>query len=214
MAVVIRKWFVAGVVGGAVGTLVFTTLHRFVIADIWGFFGPMLVVGILCGAAIATAYGVVAAHPSNRSWFGYTGLFYLLLGLLGLVSILIFDPVTELTSLLSTGGVPPRELIRHTFGLIIIFAVVSALILGLIFGDKKWHPLAMFPATLLVMFAFGSNIAAFGLVELSGPAVQAMGKVLLIALALVASYAATVSLMLRPSRDSVTEPSASAGVGH
>lgn len=171
-------------------------IHMWMIVELWSFFLPMLIAGIVCGIAIAVAFAVVSPGSGRRRWLAFNAVFFLLLFLLGVLSVIVFEPKTSLPALMAGIG-PPPELIQWTLPLLLPFTVGSAVVLGASFGSRWWHALALLPASALVMLLLGVNIAAFGLVELSSSALASMARVMVLALVLVFSYAVTTALVMR-----------------
>jgi len=98
------RFLLMGALAGAVATFVFTAVHYVFISNIWSMLLIMLVAGALCGACISFSYGLLAARPSLRSWVVYNLIYDGMLILLGVVSVLIFQPVTSMAALSASRG--------------------------------------------------------------------------------------------------------------
>jgi hypothetical protein len=98
---------------GALAALTFAAAHALWITDIWFSLVPMMVAGAVCGATIGWSHGRLF-EPSVRTWLGYNAGYVVALAVLGLVSVVVFEPRTTMAELLTLDG-PPADLIVDAF---------------------------------------------------------------------------------------------------
>ena len=156
---------VSGAVSGAVSAFVFAIIHHLFISDIWFSLISMMVAGAVCGLSIAWSYGVLVPSPSTGSWLGYNLLYVAMFVVLGVASVLVYEPVTTIAALVDTNS-PPDELFRHAMPMTIIFTLLMALVMSLIYG-RTWRNVGaiLLTCTLLVLL-LGLNVSTIGLVNI------------------------------------------------
>jgi hypothetical protein len=155
----------AGALAGVISTLVFTIIHDIFISDIWFMLIPMLVAGALCGALLSWSYGMLVVEPSPRSWLGYNLIYVVLFGLLGLVSVLVFEPVATMAEMVTLNG-PPTDLIDKAMPVTAIFTLGMAVLITLLYGHS-WVKFASVLITCIVLVALlGLNVSVIGLVSI------------------------------------------------
>jgi hypothetical protein len=160
----IARFPLNGAAAGTFASLVFISAHDILISDIWFALIPMLVAGALCGAAIAWTYALLFPRPAIARWIGYN-LFYVgVLVAMGLVSLLIYEPITTVAALIEAGG-SPTELIRRATPLSVATIVVAAALLQWLWGRGVGHFLALLVSCSLVVVLLGLNVSVLGLVE-------------------------------------------------
>lgn len=154
----------SGVVAGVVATVGFTLLHDLLISDIWAMLPIMAVAGAICGAALGWSYALLFAAPSLQSWLGYNTVYLVMFGMLGALSVAVFEPVTTMAAILERGG-PVDDLIVQALPFTLAFTLVTAVLISLLFG-RGWRQLGTVLATSSVLMLFlGLNVSAIGLVE-------------------------------------------------
>ena len=156
---------VTGAFSGMISTLIFTIVHDIFISDIWFMSLPMLVAGALCGALVSWSYHLQVAIPSQRGWLVYNLIYVALFGLLGVVSVLFFEPVTTMASVVMLNN-PPSELIDQAMPMTIIFTVVMAALITLLYGRSISKFLAVLLTCTVLVASLGLNISAIGLVDI------------------------------------------------
>jgi hypothetical protein len=157
----------SGVVAGLVATVGFTLLHDLVISDIWAMLPIMAIAGAICGACLGWSYARLFAVPSVWSWLVYNATYMIMFGLLGAVSVVVFEPVTTMAAVLERGG-PVDDLIVQALPMTLAFTAVTAVLISLIFG-RGWRQFGAVLATTSVLVLFlGLNVSAIGLVEFAG----------------------------------------------
>jgi hypothetical protein len=155
----------AGALSGMVSTLVFTIVHDIFISNIWFMFLPMLVAGALCGTWVSWSYGFLVATPSKRGWLLYNLIYVALFGLLGMASVLFFEPVTTMAAVVTLNG-PPTELIDQAMPMIIAFTMGMAAIITLLYARSITKFLAVLLTCTVLVALLGLNISAIGLVAI------------------------------------------------
>lgn len=181
---------VPGLVAGALAPLVFAAVHALIIGDIWYSLVAMMVAGAACGATIAWSYGRLF-EPSIRSWLGYNASYVIALAVLGLVSVVVFEPRMTMAELLTSDG-PPTELISTALPVTILFTLGAALVLSVLFGRM----LAAFGAILVtcsvLVALLGLNVSVIGLIQIPTESLYLVVELAGLIVVLAASFAAVV----------------------
>ena len=155
----------SGALAGAVSTLVFTVVHDIFISDIWSMLVIMLVAGVLCGVCISWSFGLLVARPSWHSWLLYNMILNGLLILLGLVSVLLFEPITTIAQLSAAGGLP-MDLLGQALPLAAVFTLLMAVGITLGYG-RSWGKFgAVLLTSVILVLLLGHNVFILGLVEI------------------------------------------------
>jgi hypothetical protein len=155
----------SGAVAGAASTFVFTVVHHITISNIWFSFPFMLLAGALCGLGIGWSYGLLAERPSFAAWLRYNLVYVVMLMLLGLASVLLFEPVVSMAALMQTSG-PPDALIAQALPMTLAFTLASAVVITLFYGRSRRHFAAILLTTTTLVLLLGLNISALGLVSI------------------------------------------------
>ena len=156
---------IAGTFAGMISTLIFTIVHDIFISDIWFMLLPMLTAGALCGALVSWSYGLLVAIPSKRSWLIYNLVYVALFGLLGVASVLFFEPVTTMAAVVTLNG-PPTELIDQAMPMTIVFTLGMAILITLLYGRSITKFFAVLLTCTVLVALLGLNVSAIGLVEI------------------------------------------------
>lgn len=162
-----HRHLLSGSAAGVTATLVFAALHHLLISDIWWSLGPMLVAGILCGISVAWSYGRLFRPPSVGSWLRYNLSYVVVLVLLGVASVVAFEPITSIPALLAANE-PPRALIRQALPLTMAFIVASAAFMWWLWGKSLLDAAALLLSCFVLVVFLGLNVSVLGLVELRG----------------------------------------------
>lgn len=159
------RYLLSGAIAGAGSALSFGLIHAIFISNIWFFVVPMLGAGALCGLSLAGSYALTVARPSISGWILYNALYIAMLGLLGLASVAIFDPITTIATLLKTNG-PPTQLFQQALPMTAFFTLASSLTFGLLYRPnwRGWGAIAL--ANILLVFFLGLNVSVIGLVDI------------------------------------------------
>jgi len=155
----------SGAIAGAVSVLIFTWIHDLFISDIWSMLVVMLVAAAVCGLCVGWSYGRLVASPSLKSWLVYNLVYDAMFLLLGVVSVLIFEPVTTIAALSASNG-PPDKLILQAMPLTAVFTLLAAVLIVILYG-RAWR---QFPAVLLtcavLVLLLGLNVSVLGFVTI------------------------------------------------
>jgi hypothetical protein len=153
-----------GAAAGAFSAVVFVAVHDLLISDIWFSLIPMLVSGALCGGAVAWTYALLFPRPTFAGWLGYNLVYFAVLVAMGLVSLLIYEPVATAATLIAAGGAP-TELIRQATPLSVVSIVLATALIHRLWGRGVGQFLALLLCCTLVMVLLGLNVSVLGLVE-------------------------------------------------
>lgn len=165
----------SGALAGAASALLFAVVHHVLISDIW-FSAPLMTgAGAACGLCLAWTYRLMFAPPVLGSWMGYNLLWIVLLALLGITSVVVFEPITTIPALVAANE-PPRELIRMAWPLTAAFTLGMALLIGLRFGRRWTHYLAVLLTTVLLVALLGLNVSILGLVYIPRTSLYLIGE--------------------------------------
>jgi hypothetical protein len=163
----IRRYLRSGAIAGAVSSFTFTALHHLLISDIWFALIPMMAAGALCGLCLAWTYGLLFERPSAASWLWYNGVYVALFVLLGLVSIVVYEPITTVAAVLEANE-SPRELFGEAMPLTVIFTLGSALLISLLWGRSLAKAGAVLLTCAVLVVLLGLNVSVLGLVYFPG----------------------------------------------
>jgi hypothetical protein len=159
----------SGAAAGCISAFIFTVIHDIFISDIWSMLVIMLVAGAMCGAAVSWSYSMLVSRPSLKSWLAYNLLYDGMFMLLGLVSLLLFEPVTSMAALIAVNG-PPDALIGQAMPVTAVFTLVMAVAISLVYGFNYRFSLSRFGAVLLtsmtLVLLLGLNVSVIGLVSI------------------------------------------------
>ncbi len=175
----------SGAIAGGISVLVFTIIHHLFISKIWDSVAVMLIVGALCGASLGWSYALVAKTPSPGGWVRYNACYVFVLVLLGLISLMVFEPVTTVSELLQTQA-PPIALFRRTLPLMVASTAATALTLSLLYRPDWRGRLVLFLTSTLMVFPLGLNLSILGLVEVSSTTLRLLAAMLGLILTLAA----------------------------
>ena len=184
-----RTYARSGALAGAAAAVGFALVHDLLISDIWATLPVMAVAGASCGLCLGWTYGLLFDKPSISGWLGYTLVYVALFGLLGALSVIVFEPVTTIAALIDANE-PPGELIVMALPLTVAFTVVAAAVVSLLFG-RGWSHYASILLTLVVLVAFlGLNVSVIGLVDIPAGAVHLVVELFGLVVALAVMFAA------------------------
>jgi hypothetical protein len=197
----VRKWTFpfTGAVAGVASATAFAAIHAVFISDIWYSIVPMAVVGAVCGASVAVSFGILVRDPTVRRWLLYNATFVGLFTLLGIASLMIYEPVTTIPALLTLDG-PPSGLFKLTVPLQIGFAMAAATLITPVFGHRWWHIGPILVTATVLVFALGLNISIFGLVYIPRSSAYVVAELVGLILAIVVVYAVVFVALEWPAR--------------
>jgi hypothetical protein len=87
-----------------------------------------------------------------------------MLGLLGMASVLIFDPVTTMAEIMALNG-PPTELIDQAMPMTIVFSLGMAVLITVCYGPSVTKFFAVLLTCTMLVALLGLNVSAIGLVD-------------------------------------------------
>jgi hypothetical protein len=187
---------IAGTFAGMISTLIFTIVHDIFISDIWFMLLPMLTAGALCGALVSWSYGLLVAIPSKRSWLIYNLVYVALFGLLGVASVLFFEPVTTMAAVVTLNG-PPTELIDQAMPMTIVFTLGMAILITLLYGRSISKFLAVLLTCTVLVALLGLNVSAIGLAEIPSGSLYLIAELFGLIVALNAVYVVVYMVLER-----------------
>jgi hypothetical protein len=190
------RFLLSGVIAGAASTVVFTAVHHLFISDIWFSLLPMLIAGALCGLCLAWSYGRLFRPPAIPTWLLYNLVYIALFFLLGILSILIFEPVVTIPQLI-VANEPPDELIRQAMPLTLAFILGSTALITILWGRNLVDMAAILLTCTVLIILLGLNVSVLGLVYLPGSAVSLVAKMFGLILLLNLAYLAIFLLLER-----------------
>jgi len=155
----------SGSIAGALSAFVFAVIHYIFISDIWFSLVMMMVAGALCGLCIGWSYALLVKAPTAGSWWRYNMLYVALLGLLGVASVLVFEPTTTMAALVAANA-PPDKLIGQALPLTAVFTLFAAVLVSLLYRSSRRHfGVILLTCTVLVLL-LGLNVSVLGLVTI------------------------------------------------
>lgn len=188
----------SGALAGAVSAFVFTVIHDLFISNIWFALVPMLVAGVVCGALVSWSYALLADAPGLRGWLAYNLLYVGMFGLLGALSVLLFEPATTMAAVVSLNG-PPDDLIRQALPLTAAFTLGMAVVVAVLYG-RSWIRFAAALLTCVVLVALlGLNVSAIGLVAIPAGALYVIAELFGLIVVLNGVYTAVFAALERGS---------------
>lgn len=159
----------SGAISGSVTTVAFAAMHHVLISDIWFSLVPMLVVGATCGVSLAWSYRLLFGTPGLATWMLYNATYMILLVILGIASLLLFEPVTTSAAVIAASE-PPGDLIASALPLTLGFLLGAVVLISGSWARSPREIVSVALTCTILVILFGLNISVIGLVELSGPA--------------------------------------------
>jgi len=192
----IAAFTASGALAGAVSALTFCVVHQLLISDIWFATAGMLLAGAISGACLAWSYALVVKNQTVRSWLRYNMLYVMILVALGIVSLVVFEPVTTIAELLKSNE-PPRALIGQALPITVLFTVCSAGLLTLLNRPGWRGGVAILATTLVIVLFLGLNISILGLVFIAKSSLYVIGEVVALIVVLALVYAVSMAYVWR-----------------
>ena len=186
----------SGALAGAVSAVTFCIVHQLLISTIWFAIVGMLLAGAVSGASLAWSYALVVKNQTVRSWFRYNMIYVMILVALGIVSLVVFEPVTTIAELLKSSK-PPSALIGHALPVTILFTVFTAGLLTLWYRPGFGGGLAILVTTLVIVLFLGLNISILGLVFIPRSSLYVIAEVVTLIVVLALVYAVSMAFVWR-----------------
>lgn len=153
----------SGAIAGAISAVVFTYVHDLFISDIWFSILPMVLAGVVCGVCVGWSYGLLFRPSSLGTWLVYNAIYLVLFVLLGVASVLIFEPITSVAAVIAANE-PPNELFGMAVPMTVVYLLGMAAVLSILFG-KNWRQyLAILLTCTILILLLGMNVSVIGLV--------------------------------------------------
>jgi hypothetical protein len=153
----------SGAVAGAASAFAFAIIHDIFISDIWFSLIIMLVAGAICGLCVGWSYALLVQSPSMGNWLRYNMLFLAMFVLLGVASILVFEPVTTVAALVAANE-PPDELIGQAMPMTLAFTLVTVVLVSLLYKRSWLNFGAILLTCIVLVMLLGLNVSVIGLV--------------------------------------------------
>ena len=171
-------------------------VHDLLISDIWFSFIAMMIAGAACGLCLAWTYALVVDQPSALSWIRYNLLFVAMYLVLGVASVLVYEPVTTVAEVIQANE-PPDELFGRAMPLTLLFTLATAVILGLVYGRKPSHFGAILLTCIVLVALLGLNVSVLGLISIPSGSLYLIVELFALIVALSAVYAAIFLVLER-----------------
>lgn len=179
----------SGAVAGAVSAFAFAVIHHLFISDIWFSLIIMMPAGVLCGGCIGWTYSLLFEMPSIGSWLRYNLLYVAMFVLLGIASVLVFEPVTTVAALI-VANEPPDALIGQAMPMTIVFTLAATALLSWMYGRNWLHYGAILLTCTLLVLLLGLNVSVIGLVYIPGNSLYLIAELFGLIFAINAFYVA------------------------
>lgn len=191
-----RRVLACGAAAGAASTVVFAAVHEVLISDIWYAMGPMAAAGAACGLCLAWSHHRLFGRLTPQTWAGYNLLFVVLLGALGLASLVLFEPVTTVQAVLAA-NTSPRDLIVRALPLTVGFAVAAAAAVSARWARGPADAAAVLVTCAVMMAVLGLNVSILGLVALTRGTAVLVAELFALIVVLAAVYAGAYAGLMR-----------------
>ena len=192
----VAEFTASGAFSGALSALVFCAVHQLFISPIWFALVAMLVAGAVSGTSLAWSYVLIARKPTVGSWIRYNLLYVVILLVLGAVSLIMFEPVTTIATLLKSNE-PPRALIGQALPITALFTIGSAGLLTVLYRPGLVGRLAILTTTLVIVLFLGLNISILGLVFVPKSSLYVIAEVVALIVALALVYSVSMAYVWR-----------------
>ncbi|MFC2085794.1 hypothetical protein ACFLRO_01135 [Bacteroidota bacterium] len=186
----------SGALAGITSALVFTVIHDVLISDIWFSALPMMIAGGACGASLGWSYSLLIENPSIKNWVRYNLIYDAMFVALGVVSIVMFEPVTTIAKLIEANEMP-HALIGQALPLTAGFTLVVVLVLGVLYGTRLLHYGSILVTTVLLVIFLGLNVSVIGLVAIPMGSIQLIVELFGLILAINAVYGFAFAVLER-----------------
>ena len=160
-----RNYLGSGAIAGTGSSLIFMIIHDIFISDIWSSWFIMLLSGLVCGLCVAWSFQQLFKSPSIYNWVKYNMLYVGMFILLGIISVIIFEPVTTIAALIAANE-PPQKLIQEALPMTVTFTLFMAIMINQLYGRSwKLFGIILLTCSLLVLL-LGLNVSVIGLISI------------------------------------------------
>jgi hypothetical protein len=125
----------------------------------------MAAAGIISGISISGSYNSLFINPAARSWLTYNSIFIAMFFLLGLISVLYFQPVTTVAALIEANE-RPGELISAALPMTIIFTILFSILISYVYARRPIQYAIILVTCSILMLILGLNVSIIGLVSI------------------------------------------------
>jgi hypothetical protein len=192
----VQRRLLSGAVAGAASTAIFAAVHQALISDIWFSLLPMTTAGVACGVSIAWSYARLFPSPSVASWMGYNLLFVGMLMLLGVCSVVIYEPIANAAVLIAANE-PPRELFGRAMPLTVGFVLVLTAGISVARARRPLDVVAVLVTCVVLLALLGMNVSVLGLVQFTGGEAYLVAELFALIAVLGLGYSACFALLER-----------------
>jgi hypothetical protein len=163
---------------------------------VWFAIVATLAAGAVCGACFAWSDVLSIKNQTVRSWIQYNALYVGILVGLGIISLVMFEPVTTIPILLQSND-PPRALIAQALPVTALFTAGSAA-LRTVLDRPGWQGAGAIVLTaVLMVMALGLNSSILGLVAVPKTLLYVLAEVCALILTLALVYAGSMGFVWR-----------------
>ena len=199
----------SGALAGGISALVFAGVHAWFISDIWFSALAMAIAGATCGGSIAWTYALLVRNRSVGSWVRYNLVYLVMLVLLGVTSVIVFEPVTTIAELLRAQE-PPKQLFGTAMPMTVVFLLVMTVALGGMYG-RNWRQLGPILVTCTVLVTLlGLNVSVIGLVVVPRGSMHLIAELFGLIAVLDVVYLATFAVLERRNLGTTSRPGVAA----
>ena len=179
---ILRSIF-TGILAGVISAYSFALIHGTLISDIWFSLPILLLAGAICGLCLGWTYGMLIETPSIHTWLQFNALYLGMFVLIGVVSVLVYEPVTTIASLMLFDG-PPTYLFRQAMPMTIASTIVTTAIIGRLYARTWVHYAAILVTCAVLVSLLGLNVSVIGLISIPHSSVYLIMEVVGLLLAL------------------------------
>lgn len=191
-----RSSICSGAIAGASAAFAFAAIHHIFISNIWFLLPVMLTAAALCGLCIGWSYSLISKEPTACSWWQYNLLYVALLFLLGIISVLVFEPTTTMAALVEANA-PPDKLIGQALPLTALFTLLSAVLISWRYR-ASWLQFAIILLTcILLILLLGLNVSVLGFIAVPRGSLYLIAEFYGLILAINVIYATIFTILER-----------------
>ena len=187
----------SGALAGAAAAVAFSVVHHVMISDIWYLLPMMAAVGALCGLCLAWTYGSLFEVRSVSNFLRFNLVFLAMFALLGVASVLVFEPVETMAALIEANE-PPIALIWRAMPMTVAFTLGTAALLSALFGRPRQFGAILLICMVLILL-LGLNISVIGLVAIPNGSLYVIGELFGLIVALNVAYVLSFLALERQS---------------
>ncbi len=184
----------SGALAGAAAAVAFSIVHHVMISDIWYSLPMMVAAGALCGLGLAWTYELLFEVRSISSFLGYNSIFLAMFVLLGVMSVIVYEPVETMAALIEANE-PPVELIGRAMPMTVAFTLATAALFG---RSRRQFGAILLTCTVLISLLV-LNVSVIGLVAIPSGSLYVIGELLGLIAALNVAFVVSLLVLERQS---------------